>query len=54
MRTITSETSATLVLYFNDVAVLNIPTSYVGNYHPIFGANYASGTFRNVTFYGIE
>lgn len=54
VRTLTSETSATLVLYFNDAAVLNITTSYVGNYHPIFGANLASGTFRNVTFYGIE
>lgn len=54
VRTLTSETSATLVLYFNDEAVLNITTSYVGNYHPIFGANLASGTFRNVTFYGIE
>lgn len=53
VRTINGN-SASLVLYFNNAEVLNVTTSYIGDYHPIFGANYASGTFNNVTFYGIE
>ena len=53
VRTINGN-SASLVLYFNNAEVLNVTTSYIGDYHPIFGANYASGTFNNVTFYGIK
>ncbi len=53
VRTINGN-SASLLLYFNNAEVLNVTTSYIGDYHPIFGANYASGTFNNVTFYGIE
>ncbi len=52
-RTI-KDNSATLVLSFNNKEVLNIPSSYTGDYHLMFGANYASGSFDNVTFYGIK
>lgn len=48
-RTIDNGT-ATLKLTFNDQVKLTITTSYVDDYHPIFGAHECNGTFKNVKF----
>ena len=53
VRTIDNGTS-TLQLFFEGEKVLEVTTSYVGDYHAMFGANLASGTFKNVVFQNLD